>query len=108
MQQVINRGAQEPTLSEEERIALLTQCFQIIQVPLTTQLIDLRSTVTRETILTLVNLAKNYPNEFGIDSSKYFNGSDGFLKLLNNGKRLISDMAHDGILQILDSVCIPK
>ena len=75
---------------------------------MSTQLLDLRSTVTRETIVTLVYFAQSYPTEFGIYSSKYFNGNDGFLKLLNNGKRLISDLAHDGIAQILNAVCIPK
>lgn len=76
--------------------------------PLNTQLLDLRSTVTRETIDTLVHFARTYPSEFGCNSAKYFSGSDGFLKLLNNGKRLISDMAHEGITQILNEVCIPK
>lgn len=41
-------------------------------------------------------------------ASKYFSGTDGFLKLLNNGKRLMSDMAHDGIINILNAVCLPK
>lgn len=72
------------------------------------QLHDLRSTVTREAILTLVNFAKNYPLEFANHSNKYFSGQDGLLKLLNNGKRLISDMAHDGLAKIFDCVCIPK
>ena len=73
-----------------------------------TQLLDLRSTVTRETINVLVYFAQNYPSEFGLHTGKYFSSTDGFLKLLNNGKRLISDMAHEGIVQILNSVCIPK
>ena len=59
--------------------------------------------------MTLVHLARRYPNEFGMYASKYFGSvNDGFMKLLNNGKRLISDMAHDGISQILNTVCIPK
>ena len=64
--------------------------------------------MAREAIVTLVNFAKSYPAEFAVCTGKYFNTTDGFLKLLNNGKRLISDMAHDGISQILDNVCIPK
>ena len=62
----------------------------------------------RETIVTLVYFAKSYPSEFAVYSGKYFSSSDGLLKLLNNGKRLISDLAHEGILQILNAVCIPK
>ena len=66
--------------------------------PLGAQLLDLRSTVTRETIDILVHFARVYPSVFGCHCTKYFSGgSDGFLKLLNNGKRLISDMAHEGI-----------
>ena len=53
--------------------------------------------MAREAIVTLVNFAKSYPAEFAIYTGKYFNATDGFLKMLNNGKRLISDMAHDGI-----------
>ena len=64
--------------------------------------------MTRETINVLVFFAQNYPSEFGYHTGKYFSGTDGFIKLLNNGKRLISDMAHEGIVQILNSVCIPK
>lgn len=84
--------------------------FSVVSAPLSAQLLDLRSTVTRETIDTLVHFARMYPNEFGCHCSKYFSGtgSEGFLKLLNNGKRLISDMAHEGISQILNAVCIPK
>ena len=49
--------------------------------------------------MTLVYFAKNYPVEFALYSSKYFcGGTESLLKLLNNGKRLISDMAHEGIL----------
>ena len=63
------------------------------------QLLDQRSTVARETIALLVHFAKSYPSEFGLYATKYFSsGSDGFIKLLNNAKRLISDMAHDGIM----------
>ena len=58
--------------------------------------------------MTLVYFAKTYPNEFALHSSKYFCGSESLLKLLNNGKRLISDMAHEGIVQIFNAVCIPK
>ena len=72
------------------------------------QLHDLRSTVTREAIRTLVSFAENYPLEFANHSQKYFSGQDSLLKLLNNGKRLISDMAHDGLAKIFDCVCIPK
>ena len=53
--------------------------------------------MAREAIVTLVHFAKSYPTEFAVYSAKYFNAQDGFLKLLNNGKRLISDMAHDGL-----------
>ena len=64
--------------------------------------------MTRETINTLVYFAREFPGEFAMHSSKYFCGSENLLKLLNNGKKLISDMAHDGISQILNTVCIPK
>ena len=109
IQTVVGSAAQDASLSEDERTSLLLQMFKTAQAPLNTQLLDLRSTVTRETILTLVQFAQNYPEQFGVHSSKYFCGNEtGFLKLLNNGKRLISDMAHEGITQILNSVCIPK
>ena len=108
IQNVIDKGAQDPLLSEQDRKTLLLHIFQVVQLPLNTQLMDLRSAVTRETILLLVHFSLNYPVEFGIYSIKFFSGNEGLLKLLNNGKRLISDMAHDGILQILNSVCIPK
>ena len=80
----------------------------MVTTPLNTLLMDLRSSVTRDTILLLIHFAKNYPFEFSIDSSKFFTVNDSLLKLLNNGKRLISDMAHDGISQIINAMCIPK
>lgn len=104
----MDQAAEDPQHSEFERDSLLSHLFQSMHGPLSAQLLDLRSTVTRETIVTLVSLAKSYPTEFGIYSGKYFSGTDGFLKLLNNGKRLISDMAHEGIIEILNCVCIPK
>lgn len=104
----MDAAAKDEAHSEEDRDILLAHMFQLLNVPLSVQLQDLRSTVTRETIVTLVNLAKSYPNEFALYSNKYFSGNEGFLKLLNNGKRLISDMAHEGIIEILNVVCIPK
>jgi len=90
---------QDTSFDYDARNQLLRHFFTTVSAPLNTQLLDLRSTVTRETIDTLVHFANTYPTEFGSQSSKYFSssGSDGFLKLLNNGKRLISDMAHEGI-----------
>ena len=69
---------------------------------------DLRSTVTKEAIAMLVSLANKYPDDFQPYTSKYFARDSGLLKLLSNGKRLISDMAHEGIIEILQEVCIPK
>ena len=56
-----------------------------------------------------MHFARAYPEEFGVHAGKYFNGSaaDGLLKVLNNGKRIISDLAHDGITKIISLVCIP-
>ena len=105
---MVDRAVSEPALTPEERSSLLLHAFNQIQVPLCAQLTDQRSTVTRETIVTLVHLAQSYPQEFAVYSGRYFSGQDDFLKLLNNGKRLISDMAHEGITQILNSICIPK
>ena len=98
VQVIVDQGAKDSSLSEMERSALLLHFFQLVQVPLGTQLMDLRSTVTRETIMTLVHFAQTYPTEFSVQSSKYFCGTESLLKLLNNGKKLLSDMAHEGII----------
>lgn len=98
IQHIIDKGAQDPSLGEQDRKALLLHIFHVVQMPLNTQLMDLRSAVTRETILLLVHFSLNYPSEFGIYSIKFLSVNEGLLKLLNNGKRLISDMAHEGIL----------
>lgn len=58
--------------------------------------------------MTLVYFAETYPSEFALHSSKYFCGTESLLKLLSNGKRLISDMAHEGMMKIFNAVCIPK
>jgi hypothetical protein len=86
--------------------------FKLLQAPLSIQLLDLRSTVTKEVIILIVDLAKTYPAEFAHNSTKYlFNlepGQSAFYKLLNNGKKLMSDMAHEGIAEILSTVCLPR
>jgi len=45
--------------------------FKLMQAPLSIQLLDLRSTVTKEVIILLVDLAKTYPAEFAHNSTKY-------------------------------------
>jgi hypothetical protein len=58
----------------------------------------------------LCHLARNYPAEFALNSAYYFRdtGESSLLKLLNNGKKLLSDMAHEGIEEILTIVTLPK
>lgn len=36
------------------------------------------------------------------------NSGGSLFKQLNNGKKLLSDMANEGIIQILECVCLPK
>jgi hypothetical protein len=57
-----------------------------------------------------VHLARNYPTEFAHNSSYYFrdSGESSLLKLLNNGKKLLADMAHEGIEEILSVSIVPK
>ena len=69
---------------------------------------DTRSVLTKTTIAVLISFAQSYPQEFGTFSGRYFKENDGLIKLLNNGKRLISDMAHEGIFDIISAVCIPR
>lgn len=53
--------------------------------------------------------ARKYPEAFAANSQYYFREeASSLLKLLNNGKRIISDMAHEGITGILNHVCLPK
>ena len=66
---------------------------------------DLRSSVTKEAISLLVALANTYPTEFAHNSQRYMNADIGgansggsFFKQLNNGKKLLSDMANEGII----------
>ena len=83
--------------------------FKAIQVPLATQLGDLRSAVLREIVALLCMFARKYPDALAANSQYYFReDSSSLLKLLNNGKRIISDMAHEGITGILNHVCLPK
>jgi hypothetical protein len=74
------------------------------------QLGDLRSAVLRETISLLDYIAENHPTEFSNNCGLYFrdSGEASLLKLLNNGKRVLSDMAHESIVSVLSHVCIPK
>ena len=92
---------------DEKRLALL-HIFKQVQVPLSLQLMDTRSVLTKQTITALIHFAENYPQEFGAFSGRYFKENDGLFKLLKNGKSLISDMAHEGIQGIIGAVCIPK
>jgi hypothetical protein len=57
----------------------------------------------------LLMFARKYPEAFAANSQYYFREeASSLLKLLNNGKRIISDMAHEGITGILNHVCLPK
>ena len=91
-----------------ERSMAMLNVFKQVQVPLSLQLMDTRSVLTKTTITVLIWFAQSYPQEFGAFSGRYFRENDGLLKLLNNGKRLISDMAHEGIYDIISAVCIPR
>jgi len=55
-------------------------------------------------------LARNYPEELALYSNYYFrdSGESSLIKLLNNGKKLLSDMAHEGIEEIITSCTLPK
>lgn len=68
--------------------------------------------MTKEVIILLVELAQAYPAEFAHNSTKYLFNVDpsqsAFFKLLSNGKKIISDMAHEGITEILSAVCLPR
>ena len=103
----MDQTAGQYTDPSEKRQALL-HIFKQVQVPLSLQLMDTRSVLTKQTITVLIHFAENYPQEFGAFSGRYFRENDGLIKLLNNGKRLISDMAHEGIHDIISAVCIPR
>jgi len=105
------KKSSEPDLqtdTDKTVVKAVLSMFSQMQMPLIAQLLDLRSSVTKETINTLVHLAERYPNEFGLNCTKYFRENEGFFKLLQNGKRLFSDMAHAAITEILTVVCVPK
>ena len=86
--------------------------FQRLQAPISTQVMDLRSQVMKEAISLLKFLAQEYPVEFAHNSHKFINAeanSGGSLfRQLNNGKRVLADIANEGITFILETVCLPK
>lgn len=67
-------------------------------------MLDLRSSVSKEAIQLLVQLAKDFPTEFAHNSTKYMNAEQGgcLFRQLNNGKKLLADCAHEGITLILE------
>lgn len=73
--------------------------FKLLQAPISAQVTDLRSSVAKEAISLLVHLAQEYPTEFAHNSLKYMNPEQGgsLFRQLINGKKLLSDMAHEGI-----------
>ena len=84
------------------------QLLKALQRPLSMQILDLRSQVTKEAISLLVFLAENYTAEFAHNSSSYMNseigleiGGGSLFKQLHNGKKVISDLANEGILKLM-------
>ena len=74
------------------------------------QLLDLRSTVAKEAVKLVTELAEGYPTEFAYNSGRYFSSesSCAFLKMLSSGKKVIAELAHDGAMLVFTSVCLPR
>lgn len=76
---------------------------------------DLRSSVCKEAIQLLVVLAAQFPTEFALNSIRYINAELSgptaggcMFRQLHNGKKLLADLANEGITAILATVCVPK
>jgi hypothetical protein len=66
--------------------------------------------VSKEAIKLVVDLATTYPTEFAYNSARYFSveATSAFIKVLSSGKKLLADMAHDGVTEVLTAVCLPR
>lgn len=89
--------------------------LKALQRPLAMQVLDLRSTVTKEAMSLLVALARTYQTEFAHNCQRYMSSDVGgevcggsLFKQLNNGKKIIAELADDTITQIMQAVCLPK
>jgi hypothetical protein len=73
-------------------------------------MMDLRSSVAKESVTVVAQLASQYPEEFAESGHKYFRDlpNDGLIKLLNKAQKVVSSLAHECITQILTATCIPK
>ncbi|CDW90093.1 clip-associating protein [Stylonychia lemnae] len=80
----------------------LDQIFKRLQKPIQFQILDLRSTVMKEACQLLIFFSNQYPKDFENHSHRYIH-EDCLFKALNNGKKVVVDLAHDCIKQILKS-----
>ena len=78
---------------------------------LSTQLLDLRSAIMKESCVTINALASSLDEQFESQMSKYINGAV-LLKPLNSGNKLIAETANQCIVNLLSTVqshrVIPK
>ena len=70
--------------------------FEKLSKPLRAQILDLRSAVAKEACALLTHFAQTYSREFEVHAHKYLS-SECLFKMLNSGKKIMVDLAHDCI-----------
>ena len=98
---VTTLGCQSSTLIKN--IERLAPCFQA-------QFFDLRSSITKE-VAHLVNICATTLQGNFITAAEKIISTEGLLKLINNGNKLIAEMAHESVMNMIEYSqplkCIP-
>ena len=84
-------------------IERLAPCF-------TVQFTDLRSSITKQVAI-LINLCATTLQDSFMTAAEKIISSEGLLKLINNGNKIIAEMAHESIMSMIEYAqpikCIP-
>mmetsp|Transcript_27729 Transcript_27729/g.42027 ORF Transcript_27729/g.42027 Transcript_27729/m.42027 type:complete len:160 (+) Transcript_27729:250-729(+) len=86
----------------------ISQFLAKVVEPLSQQLFDLRSSITREACRTIALIAEVLQNDFDSHAGNLFVTDISLFKLMESGNHLMAEHAHNCVVSILYNTCSQK